>query len=68
MICDHKILNLNVKQSEKKENSYNEQLKQLQMKLESTESVLKDSEKSLALNIQAKNELDEILKEYKEQV
>jgi len=61
------LLNQLLAESEKKEISYNEQLKQLQMKLESTESVLKDSEKSLALNIQAKNELDEILKEYKEQ-
>jgi len=60
------LLNQLMDESEKKENSYNQQLQQLHRKLESTESFLKDSEKSLALNIQAKDELGEILKDYKE--
>ena len=55
-------------QSEKKENTYKNQLQELQSKLKSTESFLKDSEKSLAINIQAKEELDNILKDYKEHV
>jgi len=53
-------------ESEKKENTYKNQLQELQSKLKSTESFLKDSEKSLAINIQAKEELDNILKDYKE--